>query len=151
MNVATGKYLFQQCTNALSRWRTPRQIDIDRNNLMHRIDPVEQPWHDTGSKRHLTGSVGALDIDGVQKRLRVAEHVTQRGNIPGDCAIAKCDHQSRPLAHLTDQMQVVLIGDSAFHQRDIDTIRIFLHIGERTVDQIDTVRQFEEPLVEIEK
>jgi hypothetical protein len=151
MDGATSKHLLQQCTNALSRWWTPRQIDIDRNNLMHRIDPVEQSRHNAGGMRHLTGSVGALNVDGVQKRLRAAEHVAQRGDIPGDCAIAKCDHQSRLLAHLTDQMQVVLIGDSAFHQRDIDVFWIFLHIGKRAVDQIDTVCQFEEPLVEIEK
>jgi len=87
----------------------------------------------------------------VQERLRVAERVTQRGDIPGDRAIAKCDHQSRPLTHLTDQMQVVLIGDGAFHQRDIDAIWIFLHIGKRAVDQIDMLRQFKEPLVEIQK
>ena len=49
------------------------------------------------------------------------------------------------------QLQIILVADGAFDEADIDVFRIFLHVHDRAVHEVDLPREFDEELIEGEE
>ena len=80
-----------------------------------------------------------------------AKLVADGGDVAGDGAIAEGHEHFRPRADFVEDFQVVLVADGAFDEADIHIFRIFLHVNDRAVDELDHAGEVNEELVEVEE
>jgi hypothetical protein len=91
-----------------------------------------------------------LDVGPIEDRLH-AERIAHAGHIRGDRAVAERDQNPRVRADFPDFHQVVLAGNGAFDERDVDLFRKILAVDERAVNQVGLRREIQQPLVDIEE
>ena len=148
-----GEDLGHQGFDAFGRGRAAREEVVHMDDFVQGQNLGQQGRDNAGFARDAGVGLGALDVSALENAFvtRETELIANCRDVCGNGAIAKSDEDFGAFANLMEEFEIVLVANRAFDEADIDSFRVFLHVDNGAVDDIDFAGEFDEELVEVEE
>jgi hypothetical protein len=148
-----GEDLGHQGFDAFGGWRAAGEEIVYMDHLVQRQDLGQQSRDDAGFTGDAGVGLGALDVSALENAFAAgkAELIANRRDVCSYRAIAEGDEDFRSFANQMEEFEVVLVANGAFDQANVDVFRVFLHVDNGAIDDIDFAGEFDEELVEVEE
>jgi hypothetical protein len=148
-----GEDLGHQGFDAFGGGRAAREEVVHVDHFVQGEDLGQQGGDDTGFAGDAGVGLGAFDVSTLENAFGAGETelVANGRDVCGDGAIAEGDEDFRAFANLMEEFKIILVANGAFDKADVDVLRVFLHVDNGAIDDIDFAGEFDEELVEVEE
>jgi hypothetical protein len=148
-----GEDLGQQGFDTFGRGRATWEEIVYMDDFVQGQDLGQQSRDDAGFAGDAGVGLRALDVGALENAFAAgeAELIANGRDVCGDGTIAEGDEDFRAFADLMEEFKIVLVANGAFDEADVDVFRIFLHVDNGAIDDIDFAGEFDEELVEVEE
>jgi hypothetical protein len=148
-----GEGLGHQGFDVFGRGRAAREEVVHMDQFVQGQDLGQQGRDDSGLAGHTGVGLRAFDVSALENAFATgkAELIANGRDVCGDSAIAEGNEDFRAFADLMEEFKIVLVANGAFDEADVDVFRVFLHIDNGAIDDIDFAGEFDEELVEVQE
>src|SRR5581483_6298150 len=143
-----GQHASQEPIDDVGRRRAAGKKDVDRNHEVDGPDAREERGHaGPGEPRFEVHVFG----EGPRQNGVHREEVSIGRHVPVDGAIAERDDDSAPLTHGPNHGEIVLCPNRSLDEGHVNAVGELLHVDERAEDEVEPLRDLDQPLVQVEE